>query len=250
MRSAATASRRVAVKSSAAGSPHSSPITADRAGHLSPSSIAHSASLASRASTWMRFWLGRPGGWIRPLSRIAMRSWTHSTGLVGRDLRQQEPRPAAVARMRREQLGQGRHPPLHLQGRGTMRSMVEGSFCGKAPPSRLRRATSPAKAGEETLGRTETAPPATRDRPLATRLTTLMFCFCSYRVSRPAESILRLGTKAKLFQKQLNFADNVARRALRDAERHMRAAHLDRLVALVLQPACGARGDDPVPPRP
>ena len=80
LRSDATASRRVAVKSSARGSPHNSPMTADREAHLTPSSIAHSASLASRASTWMRFWLGSPGGWSRPLSRIAMRSWIHSTG--------------------------------------------------------------------------------------------------------------------------------------------------------------------------
>ena len=80
-RSDATASRRVAVKSSARGSPHNSPITADSAAHLTPSSIAHSASRASRASTWTRFCEGSPGGWMRPLSRIAMRSWTHSNGL-------------------------------------------------------------------------------------------------------------------------------------------------------------------------
>ena len=61
-RSAATASRRVAVKSSAAGSPHSSPITPDRPEHLSPSSIAQSASFASRASTWMSSTLPKPGG--------------------------------------------------------------------------------------------------------------------------------------------------------------------------------------------
>ena len=36
-----------------------------------------------------------------------MRSWTHSKGFVGAELRQQEPRPAAVARVRGEQLGQG-----------------------------------------------------------------------------------------------------------------------------------------------
>ena len=46
----ATASRRVAVKSSALGSSHNSPITAESAAHLTPSSIAHSASRASRAS--------------------------------------------------------------------------------------------------------------------------------------------------------------------------------------------------------
>ena len=59
-RSAATASRRVAVKSSAAGSPHSSPITAPSAAHLKPSSIAHSAERASRASTWMRSRQAKP----------------------------------------------------------------------------------------------------------------------------------------------------------------------------------------------
>ena len=61
-RSEATASRRVAVKSSVFGSPQISPITQERAAHLTPSSIAHSASLASRASTWMRSCVGSPGG--------------------------------------------------------------------------------------------------------------------------------------------------------------------------------------------
>ena len=51
LRSLATASRRVATKSSALGSPHISPITAERQEHLTPSSIAHSASFASRVST-------------------------------------------------------------------------------------------------------------------------------------------------------------------------------------------------------
>ena len=51
LRSDATASLRVAVKSSTRGSPQISPITQESALHLTPSSIAHSASLASRAST-------------------------------------------------------------------------------------------------------------------------------------------------------------------------------------------------------
>lgn len=51
LRSDATASRRVAVKSSTLGSPQISPITAESAAHLTPSSIAHSASRASRVST-------------------------------------------------------------------------------------------------------------------------------------------------------------------------------------------------------
>ena len=61
-RSAATASRRVAVKSRLAGSPHNSPMTADSDAHLKPSPIAHSAFLASRASTWMRSARPNPGG--------------------------------------------------------------------------------------------------------------------------------------------------------------------------------------------
>jgi len=61
-RSAATASRRVAVKSRLAGSPHNSPITPDRPEHLRPSSIAQSASFAFRASTWMRSLQPNPGG--------------------------------------------------------------------------------------------------------------------------------------------------------------------------------------------
>ena len=54
---------------------------------------------------------------------------------VGRDLRQQEPRPAPVARVDGEQLGQGCFPPPDFWGRGTARSAVEGSFCGIQNPS-------------------------------------------------------------------------------------------------------------------
>ena len=61
-RSDATANRRVAVKSSAAGSPYNSPMTAERAEHLTPSSIAHSAARASRASTWRISASQSPGG--------------------------------------------------------------------------------------------------------------------------------------------------------------------------------------------
>ena len=74
VRSAATASLRVAVKSSAFGSPQISPMTADSAEHLSPSSIAHSAARASRASTWRISCGPSPGGWIRPAWWIAIRS--------------------------------------------------------------------------------------------------------------------------------------------------------------------------------
>ena len=56
-------------------------------------------------------------------------------GLGRIDLGQQEPCPSRVARVPGEEFGQGRFPPLHLQGRGTMRSMVEGPSCGIQNPS-------------------------------------------------------------------------------------------------------------------
>lgn len=179
-RSDATASRRVAVKSSARGSPQISPMTAESAVHLTPSSIAHSASRASRASTWMRFCEGRPGGWTRPLSRIAMRSWIHSTGLpvpswAERNPAQPPSRGCSVKNSER----------VGCRDTGSR----QGSRESRNPEG--RRDWPPALAG--TLAPdAETAPPATRDKPLATRLTTFLFCFCSYLASRREESIVRL----------------------------------------------------------
>src|SRR5688500_72669 len=57
--------------------------------------------------------------------------------LVGGELRQQEPGPAAVARVRCEQLVERRSPPLHLQGRGTTRRVVEGPVCDVQDPSTM-----------------------------------------------------------------------------------------------------------------
>lgn len=155
LRSDATARRRVAVKSSALGSPHNSPMTAESAAHLTPSSIAHSASRASRVSTWMRFWLGSPGGCTRPLSRIAIRSWIHSNGF--------------------ELSSCASRNPAHPASRGwTANSSdkvgLDGAGRAQRSPSPLGRRS--ILAGPE---RAETAPPATRDKPLATRLTTFLF---------------------------------------------------------------------------
>jgi len=249
LRSDATASRRVAVKSSARGSPQISPMTAEREAHLTPSSIAHSASRASRASTWMRFWEGSPGGWTRPLSRIAIRSCTQSKGLSLASCASRNPA----------------HPP----SRGCAANSSErvaflpqisggGEPCGGwwrgvwrkgAPPPHFVRFPFPANAGEDTPG-AETAPPATRDKPFATRLTTLLFYFCSYLVSRDKESILRLGSQLLLFQERFNLTHDIARRALRNPERHMRAVQLDRLVALMLEASGGTRSDEAVLARP
>ena len=165
LRSAVTASRRVAVKSSAAGSPHSSPTTPDRPEHLTPSSIAHSAARASRASTWMISMQPSPGGWMRPLSRIAMRSCTQSKGL---------PRSTW-----------GRRNPAQPASRGAAannsdRVGLGGTGRTQRAPSRGASGGSPDAgnwAGPERWG---TAPPATRDKPFATRLTTFLFYFCSF----------------------------------------------------------------------
>jgi hypothetical protein len=64
---------------------------------------------------------------------------------------------------------------------------------GRDGLGRLHR--SPRLDGRVSAGRTRAgaAPPATRDKPLATRLTTLLFQFCSYPASRASESIARIG---------------------------------------------------------
>ena len=172
LRSDATASRRVAVKLSVFGSPHNSPMTAARPEHLTPSSIAHSASRASRASTWTRLDAGSPGGWTRPLSRIAILSCTHSSGLVASSW--------------------ARRNPAQLPSRGCAAKISDRVGLGGAgkrhgsPSPEGRRGCS---AGRE---RGKTAPPATRDRSLATRLISFSFYFCSFLATHRQESMARL----------------------------------------------------------
>lgn len=86
-RSAASTSRREAVKSRLLGSPVSSPSTNWRVPHLTPSSIAHRASAGVRAETWIR--PVRSGGgspWRkgRPKRWMLSRSCTHSQGSLWR----------------------------------------------------------------------------------------------------------------------------------------------------------------------
>jgi len=171
-RSDATASRRVAVKSSARGSPQTSPTTAERLEHLKPSSIAHSASRASRASTWMRFETGSPGGWTRPLSRMAIRSCTHSSGFDRSSWASRNP---------------AQPPSRGWTANSSERVGLDGAGRRQRSPAPL--ASERGSAGTE---RAETAPPATRDKPLATRLTTFSFYFCSCPATHGQESILRL----------------------------------------------------------
>ena len=167
-RSEATASRRVAVKSSALGSPHNSPITADRAAHLTPSSIAHRASRASRASTWTRSGQASPGGWTRPLSRIAIRSCTQSTGLF----------VSSCA---------SRNPAQPLS-RGCAANSSDKVGLDEA--GRCHRSPSPLGSWSNLAARLP--PPATMDKSAATRLTTLLFYLCSCLATPWLESMVRL----------------------------------------------------------
>ena len=186
-RSAATASRRVAVKSSTAGSPQISPMTALRAGHLRPSSIAHKASRASRASTWMISIAPSPAGCTRPLSKIAIRSCTHSSGLAGSICGSRKPA----------------QPPsrgLVANSSDRIGSDCAGSFqfpcAGRGPDARSAPTASPdwapAFAGVQ-ISAARLPPPATRESSAATRLATLLFYFCSNPASQQAESMQRLG---------------------------------------------------------
>ena len=167
-RSAATASRRVAVKSSAPGRPTIRRSRRESAAHLTPSSIAHSASRASRASTWMRSSRGSPGGWIRPLSRIAIRSWTHSKGL-----------PASSCASRNPAQPPSRGCAANSSDRVGWRAGGRASASARPTPLAGSRVSAGRTRGD--------TPPATRERPVATQLTTLLFYFCSYTASQAAE---------------------------------------------------------------
>src|SRR5918994_7921724 len=102
---------------------------------------------------------------MRPLSMIAMRSCTQSKGL---------PRSTW-----------GRRKPAQPASRGAAANSSDKVALGGAgrtqrAPSRDASGGSPDAgdwAGPERVG---TAPPATRDKPFATRLTTFLFYFCSF----------------------------------------------------------------------
>jgi len=254
-RSAATASRRVAVKSSARGSPQISPITQDKAEHLTPSSIAHSASRASRVSTWMRLGVGSPGGWIRPDSRIAIRSCTQSHGFevstwASRNPVQPPSRGCAANSSERVGLGGAgrRILPCICRGGGPLFEWLRG--LGKAcptPPPCCGWSPSSRNPGED-FGRAEAAPPVTRERPAATRLTTFLFYFCSYPASPDPESIPRLGLDLLLFEKASNFVDGFTHCPTGHTHTHMRALEFDRLVPLMLEAARRSGRDNAIAP--
>ena len=214
-RSEATASRRVAVKSSTLGSPHNSPMTQDKAAHLRPSSIAQSASLASRASTWMRSRFGNPGGWTRPDSRIAIRSWIHSIGLV----------PSTCASMK----------PAQPPSRGCAANSSDKVGLGGA--GKCQRSPNPLGRRSRMAGRVcaETAPPATRDKPLATRLTTFLFYFCS--LSGESDGRVNPSTRVPLFARR-----GSGRSRSRSAGRRGRIRQMPCVCSAVPRP-CPAHGN-------
>ena len=163
LRSAATASRRVAVKSSALGSPQISPITAPSAEHRKP--FLHRPQGGAGIARVDMDELGD----AQP-RRIDPPRLEHRHPLLhpqqrfsARQLGEQEPRRPAVARAGGKQLAQ-RRPPA---GAGQPRQRV-----ARNPPP-VRPVLRPARI----------PPPATRERPAATQLTTFMFCFCSYTPS-------------------------------------------------------------------
>jgi hypothetical protein len=129
----------------------------------------------------MRLDEGSPGGWTRPDSRIAIRSCTHSTGFshsTWASRNPAQPPSRGLAANSSERVGDG--------GAGSRQYPCEdrGPDARSASNAPARAATdwAPAFAGAQFSAGPElakTAPPATRDKPLATRLTTLLFCFCS-----------------------------------------------------------------------
>ena len=147
IRSAATASRRVAVKSSAAGSPHSSPITAPSAAHLKPSSIAHSAERASRAATWMRSVPTAKARRINPPRLEDRHPLLHPQQRLAA-------RPTARA---------GTRPPPSRGWRRTVRDSVGRRRRGQAPA--LAQSARDRTLSSRPRGRTVRPPPATRDKP-------------------------------------------------------------------------------------
>src|SRR6266403_109436 len=156
---------------------------------------------------------------MRPLSRMAMRSCTHSKGLpVVSCARRKPAQPPSCgsAANNSESVGLG--------GAGT----CQGS---PTPFGSARGST-----GSE---RTTTAPPATRDQPLATRLTifSVLVLFLFRDSMAGVNPATRPALGIELFQELLHFADYVPGVSLRNSERHVMAAKLSFLVALLVESA-------------
>lgn len=121
------------------------------------------------------------------------------------DLRQQEPRPSAVARVHCEQLGKRGFPLPDFWGRGTIRRMVEGSCTRQEAPSVTATPMSDlGLLGAVPMqlilpcicrgGEISRAASAARDQGQVRSHTThnILFYFCSYPVNWIRESMARL----------------------------------------------------------
>src|SRR6476659_3324549 len=182
---------------------------------------------------------------MRPLSRIAIRSCTHSKGLpvLSCDSRNpaQPPSRGCVAKSservgrsgwgKRQDSGESRNPT-------GVRDWAP-AFAGALAPD------------------AEKAPPATRDKPLATRLTTLCSSFVLIPATRGQESMARLGTPFSdrgpplgLSQEGLDIADDPRQCRAPQHGTDMIGVDFDRLVDLMVLAARRARRDDPVAARP
>ena len=126
---------------------------------------------------------------------------------------------------------------------------------GASPRSRraLTRAWAPAFAGAQRSAgpeRAETAPPATRDKPLATQLTTFLFYFCSLSRELTGRSQWR-NSAPSISLRNRTISRTAARVPRRETPKPMwTRADLDRLVALVQLAARCFGGNNPVAARP
>ena len=151
---------------------------------------------------------------------------------VGRELRQQEPGPAAIARMSGEQLGEGRlrcfgQAPIFLRKQEVRRHARLGSC--------LRRSTS-ARRGDGSAG----------DQRQASCHTThnvfVLLLFLSRDSLAGVNPATRsVGLRLYFLEEFPHFADNVLHSGGRYAERHVMAVELGLLVALMIKSACSTR---------
>ena len=242
LRSAATASRRVAVKSSAV---RVAPDFADDGGRarriLRPPPSPTARRGASRASTWMRSLAPSPGGWTRPLSRIAIRSCTHSKGL---------PVPSCASRN-----------PAQPPSRGCAANSSDRVGLGGA--GKLPALAQPARGAGRVSGRTSfrRRRPGKGLPPHDSQHSVLLLFFiprlrwrrveCAANFGRRCLADWAIGGLPSISVRKVPISrDDPAQRRPPQHGAHMMGVDLDRLVDLMRQPARGARRDDAVAPRP
>ena len=232
-RSDATASRRVAVKSSAWGRPDFADHGRER---RAPYPFLHRPQRVARVARLDvdEILRGKSRRMDSPAFEDRHALLHPQQGFVGAELRQQEPCPAAIARVRGEQFATG------------------WGWAARAAAS-----VRPARWGSwgSFFGRTASAA-GDQGKPAATQLTTFLFYFCSFsrrvrgRESMPRDSAASLSDRADgppSPSGNADFANDSAERGAPQHGAHMIGVDLHRSVDLMVQPARRARRDDPVP---